>query len=358
MPDDHSKPIDAADGATLKHLVQSLAVGVAIVDTESWAIEFENAKFFQWFPPVEDTDEPLTKRVVGLNIERAKDRLGGPRAYRTEVESRSETRSTPVVVEIKALPDSDGRRALVECRDISKQREAEYMLESYSNMSERHTRDLQKEKERVEKLLLNIMPRSIYEELKDYGTTTPQRFDDATVMMLDFVDFTEMAISQDPSGLIAELNDIFSAFDRIVELFGCERIKTIGDAYMAVSGVPEETPEHAQNVARVALRMKRYLEKRNAAHTEQWLGRIGINSGPVIGSIVGIQKYVYDIFGPGVNLAARMEQFAEPMTITLCENTYELLKDEFVCTEIGEAEIKGFGIQKLYQLDSEIASRR
>ena len=99
------------------------------------------------------------------------------------------------------------------------------------------------------------MPRTIYEELKDYGTTTPQRFDEATVIMLDFVDFTEMAISQDPSGLIAELNDIFSAFDRIVELFGCERIKTIGDAYMAVSGVPEETPEHAQNVARVALRM-------------------------------------------------------------------------------------------------------
>ena len=358
MPDDHSQPIDAADGAALKHLLQSLGVGVAIVNTETWAIEFENAKFFQWFPPVEDTDEPLTTRVVGLNIERAKERIGGPRPYRTEVESRSETRPIPVTVEIKGLPNSDGSRALVECRDITKQCEAEYMLESYSTMSERHTRDMQKEKERVEKLLLNIMPRTIYEELKDYGTTTPQRFDDASILMLDFVDFTEMAISQDPSGLIAELNDIFSAFDRIVELFGCERIKTIGDAYMAVSGVPEETPEHAQNVARVALRMKRYLEKRNASHAEHWLGRIGINTGPVIGSIVGIQKYVYDIFGPGVNLAARMEEFAEPMTITLCESTYELLKDEFVCSEVGEVEIKGFGVQRLYQLDSEIASRR
>jgi len=78
----------------------------------------------------------------------------------------------------------------------------------------------------------------------------------------------------------------------------------------------------------------------------------------VIGSIVGIQKYVYDIFGPGVNLAARMEAHAEPMSITLCESTYDLLKDEFLCTEIGEAEIKGFGVQRLYQLDSEIASRR
>lgn len=358
MPDDLSKPIDAADGATLKHLIQSLSIGVAIVDTDSWAIVFENAKFFQWFPPAGDIEETIAARVPALNIERAKERMGGKRPYRGEVESRSEARTIPIVVELKSLPDGDGRLALVECRDISKQREAEFMLESYSTMSERHTRDLQKEKERVEKLLLNIMPRTIYEELKDYGTTTPQRFDQATVIMLDFVDFTEMAISQDPSGLIAELNDIFSAFDRIVELFGCERIKTIGDAYMAVSGVPEETPEHAQNVARVALRMKRYLEKRNAAHAEQWLCRIGINTGPVIGSIVGIQKYVYDIFGPGVNLAARMEEYAEPMSITLCENTYDLLKDEFICTEVGEAEIKGFGVQRLYQLDSEIASRR
>ena len=358
MPDDRAAPFETVDSSTMKQVFQSLAVGIAIVDTETWSIEFENAKFFQWFPPVEDTDEPLGTRVAGLNTERAKSRLDGPRPYRTEVESRSETRSIPVAIEVKALPEGDGSRALVECRDISKQREAEYMLESYSTMSERHTRDMQKEKERVEKLLLNIMPRTIYEELKDYGTTTPQRFDNASVLMLDFVDFTEMAISHDPSGLIAELNDIFSAFDRIVELFGCERIKTIGDAYMAVSGVPEETPEHAQNVARVALRMKRYLEKRNAAHTEQWLGRIGINTGPVIGSIVGIQKYVYDIFGPGVNLAARMEEFAEPMSITLCESTYELLKDEFVCTVVGEVEIKGFGTQRLYQLDSEIAGRR
>ncbi len=88
------------------------------------------------------------------------------------------------------------------------------------------------------------------------------------------------------------------------------------------------------------MRRAAYLENRNAAHTEQWLGRIGINSGPVIGSIVGIQKYVYDIFGRGVNLAARMEAFAEPMTITLCENTFELPKDKFTCTEIGEADIR------------------
>ncbi len=98
MPDDPSKPIDAADGATLKQLIQSLGIGAAIVDTETWAIEFENAKFFQWFPPVEDTDEPLIARVPGLNIKRAKERMSGTRPYRSEVESRSETRTIPIVV--------------------------------------------------------------------------------------------------------------------------------------------------------------------------------------------------------------------------------------------------------------------
>ena len=202
------------------------------------------------------------------------------------------------------------------------------------------------------------MPKSVYEEMKNYGTTTPQRFDSASIMMLDFVDFTEMAISRDPTGLIAELNDIFSAFDRIVELFGCERIKTIGDAYLCVSGMPETAPDHANNIAKVALRMKRYLLRRNAANSQEWRCRIGINSGPVIGSIVGVQKYVYDMFGPGVNLAARMEAHCQPMTITLCEDTYELIKNEFVFSELGEFEIKGFGTKRLYSLMSELPDRR
>jgi class 3 adenylate cyclase len=140
-----------------------------------------------------------------------------------------------------------------------------------------------------------------------------------------------------------------------VELFGCERIKTIGDAYMAVSGLPEPAVDHAQNIARVALRMRRYLERRNAANREQWRFRIGINSGPLIGSIVGIQKYVYDIFGPAVNLAARMEQWAEPITINLCEDMVPLLADEFVCAPREEVEIKGFGRKQLFTLERETA---
>jgi hypothetical protein len=109
-----------------------------------------------------------------------------------------------------------------------------------------------------------------------------------------------MAISRDLAGLITELNHIFTVFDRIIDLFDCERIRTFGDAYMAVSGLPGQNPEHAHNIARVALRMMRNIERYNSTHPEAWHARIGINSGPGIGSLVGVQKYVYDIFGPGV----------------------------------------------------------
>jgi class 3 adenylate cyclase len=205
----------------------------------------------------------------------------------------------------------------------------------------------------VEKLLLNIMPRSVYEELKDFGTTTPQRFEQASILMLDFVGFTEMAIANDPSATIAELNDIFSAFDRIVELFGCERLKTIGDAYMAVAGLPEASPDHATNIAKVALRMRRYLERRNAAHAAQFECRIGIATGPVIGSIIGIQKYVYDVFGPTVNLAARLESHSMPMQITVSEATWTLIQRDFDLTERDPGPIKGFGIPRVFTLERE-----
>jgi adenylate cyclase len=246
---------------------------------------------------------------------------------------------------------------VVECHDLSKQRQAEYMLESYSKLAERNSKELEREKERVERLLLNIMPKSVYEEMMDYGTVTPQLFNDASILMIDFVGHTEMNVARDPAALVTELNDIFTVFDRITDMFGCERIRTVGDAYVAVSGLPEPSPEHAHNIARVALRMLRYIERRNSAHPEAWHCRIGINSGPVIGSLVGIQKYVYDIFGPGINMASRMETLSEPMRVTISESTYQLIKNDFDCTERGEFEVKGFGMSNLYFLEREHKGR-
>ncbi len=349
-----------APGSDLQsvQVLQSLNVGVAIVEPETWKIISENGKFFQWFPTLSDQDEILDRRISKFEDMRAIDRLSKNRPYKFEREIKDGARSTPIRVEMRNLTLGDVTMILVECFDITKIKEAEYMLQSYASMSEKHTRELEREKERVERLLLNVMPKSVYEEMKDFGTTTPTRVESASVVMLDFVNFTEMSVARDPSTLVAELNDIFSAFDRIVELFGCERIKTIGDAYIAVSGLPEPTPDHAHNVAKVALRMKRYIERRNIAHPEPWQCRIGINTGSMIGSIVGVQKYVYDIFGPGVNLAARMEFHSEPMQITLTEETRDLLRDDFIFTERGDYDIKGFGKKTLFFLDGEAVSRR
>lgn len=343
---------------TLRQITQTIASGVAVVQPDTWEVVFENPNFFKWFPPGATVDDHLAARIQGFNTSRAMARAAENRAYSFETETAASGRAVPISIEVRPLPEHPDGLLLVECRDISKQKQAEYMLESYSQMAERNNRDLQREKDRVERLLLNIMPKSVYEEMKDYGTVTPQLFDNASILMLDFAGHTDMAISRDPAALITELNDIFTVFDRITELFGAERIRTVGDAYMAVSGLPEMNPEHAQNCARVALRMLRYIERRNSAHAEEWHCRIGIHSGPVIGSLVGVQKYVYDIFGPGVNMAARMESLSEPMKITISESTYHLLKDNFVCTERGEFDVKGFGTNTLYFLERELPQSR
>ena len=346
--------ISTAGQAELLRLVtQTLSVGVAVVDPDSWEVLFENASFFRWFPPGSDADEPLTARLPDFNPSRVVDRLERGRTFSYQTESQANGRAVPLAVEVRALPDG-APELVVEVRDISKQLQAEYMLESYSQLAEKNARELQREKDRAERLLLNIMPKSVYEEMKDYGTVTPQLFENASILLLDFVGHTEMAIARDPAGLVTELNDIFTVFDRITDMFDCERIRTVGDSYMAVSGLPEASPDHARNIAQVALRMLRYIERRNAAHPEAWHCRIGINSGPVIGSLVGVQKYGYDIFGPGVNLAARMETLSEPMKITVSESTYQLIKDDFQLTERGEFEVKGFGTERLYFLEREL----
>jgi adenylate cyclase len=356
-PAEGPSPSSAPDGAFLRDLLTTLECGVAVADPDSWEIVFENARFFNWFGPDEDVDAGLNRRLPGFDGDRISARLDKGRAFRYEVESGEGARTVPIEVVLRTCAFGDRELAIAECTDIGKRKEAEYMLDSHTRMVEKYTRDLKREKERAQKLLLNIMPQAVYEEMKDFGSVTPQRYDAATILMLDFVGFTDMAISRDPGSIVSELNDIFSAFDRVVELFNCERMKTIGDAYMAVAGIPEPSSDHAQSIARVALRMRRYLERRNTSHREPWLGRIGIHSGPVVGSIVGVQRYVYDIFGPGVNLASRMEALAEPMEIAITADTHELIRDEFICSERGVQEVKGFGEQAVFSLEGELDSR-
>ena len=342
------------DEALVKPLLQSLRHGVAVADPETLDIRFENARFFAWFKPRGDPVETLEHRLAGCPMAQARARLAEGRPFIFNAEVKDGARMASIAVELR-LDEIAGHRLLVaEAHDVSKQKEAEYMLDSYSRLAERHSRDLHREKERVERLLLNIMPRAVYEELKEQGAATPQRFDAASVLMLDFAGFTAMAASRDPGAVVAELNEIFSSFDRITEMFGCERIKTFGDAYLAVSGVPEANADHAAEIARVALRMRRYIERRNASHATPWSCRIGLHTGPVIGSIVGVQKYVYDVFGPAVDIAVRLGQRAEPMQILMCAETAALLQDGFACQPAGTASLEDFGEMELWALRDEV----
>jgi class 3 adenylate cyclase len=334
-------------------VLDTMRMPLALAHAESGVLTFENAPFSELFPGDGGGDRRLHELVPGYEPDKAERRFSRGRVYTLEVDREVDGRTLHLALDTRPTEFAGETCLIAEGRDIGKQREAEALLDSYSRMAEKNARQLKREQQRTEKLLLNIMPQSVYDEFREIGTSTPHRFDAATVLMLDFVNFTEMSVSRDPNALIGELNDIYSAFDRIIELHGCERIKTIGDAYVAVSGMGEGGVDHAANVARAALRMRRYIAKRNKGSTCQWHCRIGIATGPVIGAIVGIQKYVYDIFGPAVNLAARLEQSARPMEIVLSPVTRTAIAEEFVVRELGASRLKGFGDVVLTLLEDE-----
>lgn len=333
-------------------LLESVGVALALVDPEELRVVFHNPRLAEWFPGAA-LGAPLTDFVTGLDVVAMRARHERGRAFTMEVRTAAGRREIVVGLSVTRCAHGTGTLLVVECQNISRVHELEYMIESYSRMIEKQNRTLQREKERAERLLLNIMPRKVLEEIRAFGVAAPQRFEQASVLMLDLVDFTERAHSQDPAELVAELNDIFTAFDQIVEQFGCERIKTVGDTYMAVSGVPEATADHARNIAKVALLLVRYLERRNESRPRQWRCRVGISTGTVIGSIIGVQKYVYDIFGPAVNVAARMESMSGPMQITLCDDMHDDLAADFRLRDLGVAEVKGVGTRRLFTLQGE-----
>ncbi len=204
------------------------------------------------------------------------------------------------------------------------------------------------EKDKSEKLLLNTLPIKVVTELKEFGKSEPHLFDNVTVFFSDIVGFTQKANSLEPSVLISELNDIFTGFDEIVMKNDCERIKTIGDAYLCVCGMPLPNPNHAFNIVKSAIEMIDFIKKRNEDSIHKWNIRVGINSGSVIGGIVGVRKYIYDVFGDAVNTASRMETNSLPMRINVSESTYSLVKDSFEFTDRGEVEVKGKGKLKMF----------
>lgn len=217
-------------------------------------------------------------------------------------------------------------------------------------------RQLALEKQKSEALLRNVLPVTVAAELLERGTCTPQSFPDVTVCFVDLVGFTPVSSSLAPDRLINELNELFTAFDHIVEYNHCERIKTTGDAYLYVSGITKANADHTRDVALAALDMVDYLTLRNRTAEYKWQIRIGIHTGSVIGGIVGVKKYLYDIFGDTVNIAARLQALSHPMCIHVSDAVYQRLKDAFLFSCPLDVEMKGKGKQSTCFLEARASS--
>lgn len=206
-----------------------------------------------------------------------------------------------------------------------------------------------KERKKSDKLLLNILPTKVASELKRKGSAAARNFNDVTVLFTDFVNFTMLAERMQPQELVDELHNCFKAFDAIVTKHHIEKIKTVGDAYLAVSGLPAANPQHAHNMVMAAIEIRNYMQQRKKQLGDNTFDlRIGINSGSVVAGIVGVKKFAYDIWGDTVNIAARMEQHSEANKVNISQSTYELVKDAFDCQYRGEIEAKNKGRLAMY----------
>jgi len=218
---------------------------------------------------------------------------------------------------------------------------------------------LSKEKQKSERLLLNILPAEVAEELKEKGKAHAKYYDDVTVLFTDFVDFTKAGERMKPQELIDELDACFKEFDEIADKYNIEKIKTIGDAYLAVAGLPTADPNHAENTVRAAIEINAFMAARQAKLGNNTFAiRIGIHSGSVVAGIVGLKKFAYDIWGDTVNTAARMEQNSETGKINISQTTYKLVKDKINCTYRGEIDAKGKGAMKMYYVSAEAFSTK
>lgn len=209
-----------------------------------------------------------------------------------------------------------------------------------------------KERDKADQLLLNILPEAVANELKEKGKAEAREYAHATVLFTDFIGFTTIAEKMTPVKLLQELDFCFSEFDRICEKYDLERLKTVGDAFMACAGLPEPNPAHALRCVRAGLDMRNFMlgyrDEKIRIGEPFWDIRIGIHSGPVVAGIVGQKKFAYDIWGDTVNLASRMESAALPGQVNISRTTYDLVKSEFKCEPRGEISVKNRGTVEMF----------
>jgi len=233
-------------------------------------------------------------------------------------------------------------------RDTSKELELR-VIERTSELQKANDQ-LADEREKSERLLLNILPEPIADRLKEGHKSIADGFAEVTILFADLVNFTGLSEKVTPTELVALLNDIFSAFDRLTEKHSLEKIKTIGDAYMVAGGIPNPRKDHAQCVVEMALDMQEEIRKFNAENDYNLNIRIGINTGPVVAGVIGTKKFIYDLWGDTVNVASRMESHGLIGEIQVTEKIYEMLSDRYNFASRGSVHIKGKGEMITYLL--------
>ena len=210
---------------------------------------------------------------------------------------------------------------------------------------------LRREQAKSERLLLNVLPTEIAAVLKDEVRTIADAYDAVSVLFADVVGFTPLSSELAPQEMVELLNEVFSYYDSLVARYGLEKIRTIGDNYMVAAGVPRPRADHAHVLARMALEMNDFVAHTHSPAAKRLQFRIGINSGPAIAGVIGQTKFHYDLWGDMVNIASRMESQGVPGKIQITRATYELIKDDFICTPRGKIEIKGKGQMETWFLE-------
>jgi len=232
--------------------------------------------------------------------------------------------------------------------------------ERQEELLEKKNVSLGNEKQKSDKLLMNILPHDTAEELKATGSARSRSFEVVTVMFTDFRNFTSAAESMNPEELVAEIHSYFTIFDEITSKYNIEKIKTIGDSYMCAGGLPEKNTTNPADVVMAAVEIQQYMNARKAekenAHKLFFECRLGIHTGPVIAGIVGTKKFAYDIWGDTVNIASRMESCGEVGKVNISGSTYQYVKDQFQCSYRGKVSAKNKGQIDMYFVDGLIAA--
>ena len=283
----------------------------------------------------------------------------------SEIKNSTKNADTPILVSIQECSASDIEELLLNgALDFIKKpfksielfarvRTALTLSSTVAKLN-RQNRVINESQEKIEEMIKGLMPSEIINEITRYGESKPKKYRDASVLFADLVDFTKKSRTLSPKVVIDELSEIFEEFDKIMKKNQCTRIKTMGDGYLAVSGIPTPNKDHAKNLIQAAIDMREFLKQRNLINKVKWDIKVGINSGEVIGSVLGKSNYLFDVFGDTVNEASRMENTCEPNQVNISQTTYLITRNSFRYIERLPAEVKGIGKKRMYYLKSSI----